>query len=153
MRRGQLLQPNGTAVINTGASGFGRLDAVLNAAEANGLVVQFTLTNNWNPAPNVTAPLRKRANGTELPRGTLSNDYGGMDAYVRAHNLTTHDQFYTNQTLIDAFQNYLNELVPRFANRTSLLAWELANDPRCNSTVADSGQCLSDVCKDRSDHD
>ncbi|KIJ44355.1 glycoside hydrolase family 5 protein [Sphaerobolus stellatus SS14] len=64
-----------------------------------------------------------------------------MDAYVRAHGLNEHDQFYTNQTLINAFENYLKVLIPRYSNRTSLLAWEIANDARCNSTVQSSPTC------------
>ncbi|KAF8582695.1 glycoside hydrolase family 5 protein [Ramaria rubella] len=150
----QAFNPNGTVTINTGVSGLQRLDTILASAKANGLHVQFTLTNNWNPvrptnSTNSTQTLSKRANVTTPttnvthPPGFLSNDYGGMDAYVRAHNLTEHDQFFTNQTLIDAFENYLGVLIPRYVNNTELLGWELANDPRCNSTLPNSPTCSS----------
>lgn len=149
----QLFNPNGTITINTGPSGLQRLDKILASAKANGLMVQLSLTNNWNPlrpllSPNTTLAKRAGTNTTTNvthPPGFLSNDYGGMDAYVRAHNLTEHDQFFTNQTLINAFQNYLNVLVPRYANNTELLSWEVANDARCNSTLPNSPTCVSQV--------
>jgi len=143
--------------INDGPSGLQRLDAIVNMAEEKGLMVQFALTNNWNPAKNETnttsSTLTRRqstdASGATtnitLPRGTLSNDYGGMDAYVRAFGAETHDQFYTNETLITAFENYLTALIPRYANRTSVLAWEIANDARCNSTVPNAPSCNTNV--------
>jgi len=148
----QLFNPNGTVTVNTGPSGLERLDKILASAKANGLMVQLALTNNWNPsrplAVNISSTLTKRA-GTNAttnvthPPGFLSNDYGGMDAYVLAQNLTEHDQFFTNQTLINAFQTYLNVLIPRYVNNTELLAWELANDARCNSTLPTSPTCVA----------
>lgn len=150
-----MFNPNGTVTINTGPTGLGRLDTILKLAKAHGLMIQLSLTNNWNPlrpvSSNVNGTLTKRADTNATtnvthPPGFLSNDYGGMDAYVRAHNLTEHDLFFTNQTLIDAFQNYLNVLVPRYANNTQLLAWELANDARCNSTLPTSSTCVAQVC-------
>ncbi|KAF8499914.1 glycoside hydrolase superfamily [Gautieria morchelliformis] len=152
----QAFNPNGTITINTGPNGLQRLDTILASAKTHGLMIQLALTNNWNPARNfdplgpllsdLNSTLAKRA-GTVTnvthPPGFLSNDYGGMDAYVRAHNLTEHDQFFTNQTLINAFQNYLNVLVPRYANNTELLTWELANDARCNSTLPNSPTCVA----------
>lgn len=132
----QLLNPNGTATVNTGPNGLQRLDKVLETADAFGMKVQLTLTNNWNP--------EREANST-LPPGFLSNDYGGMDAYVRSHIPVngTHDQFFTNQTLINAFQNYLDVVIPRYANSSAVFSWEIANDPRCNSTIANSPSCES----------
>lgn len=152
----QLFNPNGTVTINTGVNGLQRLDKVLSSAKAHNLKVQLTLTNNWNPLRaslsqlNLTGTLAKRADGNTTtnvthPPGFLSNDYGGMDAYVRGNNLTEHDQFFTNQSLINAFQNYLNVLIPRYKNNTELLTWELANDARCNSTIANSPTCVAQV--------
>lgn len=148
----QLFNPNGTVTINTGVNGLQRLDKILTSAKANGLRVQLTLTNNWNPLRPTSSTLndtlaKRDATTTNVthPPGFLSNDYGGMDAYVRASNLTEHDQFFTNQTLINAFENFLNVLIPRYANNTELLAWELANDARCNSTIPNSPTCVAQV--------
>jgi mannan endo-1,4-beta-mannosidase len=53
----------------------------------------------------------------------------------------THDDFYTNPAVINAFKNYISHVVPRYANNPTVLAWELANDPRCFSTVSASSRC------------
>ena len=55
---------------------------------------------------------------------------GGMDIYVRQFGLAHHDQFYTNQTLVDAFKNYTTQVVSRYMNCTGVLSWEIANDAR-----------------------
>jgi len=127
---------NGTTTINNGPNGLQRLDTVVKLAEKHGLFVQLALTNNWNPVAKDTN------NG--LPRNTLSNDYGGMDVYVRAlsscadHN---HDDFYTDQTILDVFKNYTTQIVKRYVDSPAILGWEIANDPRCNSTLPAKSTC------------
>ena len=78
-----------------------------------------------------------------------------MDMYVRNfHPGGTHDLFYTDPTIVNAFKNYISYVVPRFANCSTILAWELANDPRCNSTLPASPACntqtitkwVADIC-------
>jgi len=142
---------NGTTSINNGTNGLQRLDKVVELAEAHGIYLLLSLTNNWNPLPlldNVTIDnsLSRRdvTQGTNntLPRNTLSNDYGGMDVYVRHLGVThTHDEFYTNETIIAAFENYTTQVVSRYVNSPSVLAWELANDPRCNSSLPATPSC------------
>lgn len=144
---------NGTFVINRGENGLQKLDKVVELAQNHGIYILPSLTNNWNPrlsdSINVTDPIsvfrhgrRDLDTGNNLPRNALSNDYGGMDFYVRAlGGSQEHDQFFTNRTLIDAFQNYTREIVTRYANHPNVLAWELANDPRCGSTIASSTGC------------
>lgn len=69
---------------------------------------------------------------------------GGMDAYVREFTETkTHDEFYTSQTIRKFFEQYLQAVVSRFANNPRLLAWELANDPRCKSSLDSSPSCTT----------
>lgn len=151
----QLIQ-NGTLTINNGTNGLQKLDRVMELAQKHGVYVLLSLTNNWNPHPtdtvNITDPLSvfrfgKRdvpagANNTR-PRGTLSNDYGGMDLYVRQFGgPQEHDQFYTNQTLVSAFKNYTSQIVTRYRDHPNVLSWELANDPRCNSSVSASPGCV-----------
>jgi len=139
---------NGTATINNGTNGLQRLDKVVELAQQHGIYVLFSLTNNWNPLPNVTLPATlSRRNDTPpattpLPRNFLSNSYGGMDAYVREFGLLKqHDEFYVNETIKDIFNNYTKQVISRFVDNPWVLGWELANDPRCNSTIPTSDSC------------
>jgi mannan endo-1,4-beta-mannosidase len=150
---------DGKATINEGADGLQRLDSLVASAEKFGLKLILTLTNNWNPERPQPAASVARRDDEGFPRGFLSNDYGicpmdrallvadneltgGMDMYVRAfHPGGTHDLFYTDPTIITAFKTYVSKVVPRFANRSTILAWELANDPRCSSTLPASPHC------------
>jgi len=76
------------------------------------------------------------------PWGSLTFYTGGMDLYVRNyHSGGTHDAFYTDRTIIDAFKNYLSHVVPRYAKNPAVLGWELGNDLRCSSSVGASSSC------------
>lgn len=69
---------------------------------------------------------------------------GGMDAYVRAFGTNQlHDEFYTSDDIINFFQNYTQQVVSRFVDNPFVFGWELANDPRCGSTVANSDTCTT----------
>lgn len=49
---------------------------------------------------------------------------GGMDIYVRQLSSNQrHDQFYTNDTIVDTFKNYTSQIVSRYKNNTSILGW------------------------------
>lgn len=63
--------------------------------------------------------------GNNLPRNFLGNDYGGMDAYVREFG-TNHDDFYSNDTIVEFFNNYTTRIVSRYSNSTSVFAWCVA---------------------------
>ncbi|KDQ53311.1 glycoside hydrolase family 5 protein [Jaapia argillacea MUCL 33604] len=139
----QILQ-GGTATINDGPDGLQRLDKVVATANKYGLKLVLTLTNNWNPqhAQSSSSIARLRRDNSALPRGFLSNDYGGMDLYVsNFHPGGTHDLFYTDSTIITAFKKYTATIVNRYLNDSTILGWELANDPRCSSTVPASSSC------------
>jgi len=120
------------------------LDQVVATANKYGLKLVLTLTNNWNPdrqEPATSFRPRWQHNET-LPRGYLSNDYGGMDRYNRAFESNpSHDDFYTNPVIINAFKNYISHVVTRYVNNSAILAWELGNDPRCFSTLSQSSSC------------
>ncbi|KAJ3746679.1 mannanase [Lentinula detonsa] len=108
-----------TPTINFGDNGLENFDNVVAAAKAHGLRLIITLTNNWS-------------------------DYGGMDVYVNQllGQGSPHDYFYTNATVIAAYKNYVQTFVDRYSNEPGILAWELANEPRClGSTSASSGTC------------
>jgi mannan endo-1,4-beta-mannosidase len=138
----QILQ-GGQATINEGADGLQRLDKVVATAKKYDVKLIFTLTNNWNPEREEPAtPFKRWNDNPPLPRGYLSNDYGGMDLYNRNfESKPTHDDFYTNPTIINAFKNYIAHVVPRYVNNPTVLGWELANDPRCASTLPASSKC------------
>ncbi|KAG7090317.1 hypothetical protein E1B28_011914 [Marasmius oreades] len=156
------LVSNGTTTVNTGPNGLQKLDMVMKHAERLGLYIMLSLTNNWNPREKIDG-LAQSIQGLEndvrarklwdrdvtpgtnnsLPRNFLSNDYGGMDVYVRQFGLKTHDEFFTNKTLNDIFKNYTTQIVSRYKDSPSVFSWELANDPRCNSSLSASPGCES----------
>lgn len=147
---------NGTIEINTGENGILRLDRIVRVAKQVGIHVLFSLTNNWFPKVNngtaFGVPVHRRDNslpldGTNLPRNYLSNDFGGMDTYVRHFHPETnsadlvHDVFYSSQAIRDSFHDYVKTIVKRYKDEPSVIGWEAANDPRCNSTLPASGVC------------
>ncbi|KAJ7709912.1 glycoside hydrolase family 5 protein [Mycena rosella] len=144
---------NGTTSVNLNeTTGLPKLDRIVSMAEKHGIYLLLSLTNNWNPLPldNITnstsgSGILRRDVGTNnsFPRNALSNDYGGMDAYVRAFGADSHDAFYTNETIIAAFENYTTQIVTRYVNSTSILGWEIANDPRCNSSIGATPDCTT----------
>ncbi|CAE6482902.1 unnamed protein product [Rhizoctonia solani] len=109
-----------TATVNTGADGLAKFDTVVAAAKAAGIRLIVALTNNWS-------------------------DYGGMDVYVKQIlGSSNHDLFYTDATVKAAFKSYINTWVTRYKNEPTILAWELANEPRCKgSTGTWSGTCTT----------
>ncbi|KAJ3845044.1 glycoside hydrolase family 5 protein [Lentinula raphanica] len=145
---------NGTTSINNGTNGLQKLDMILKHAESFGIYVVLTLTNNWSPSAtdNLTSSIDDLKSSVQSrdvvetfnssrPRNFLSNDYGGMDVYVRQFGLKNHDDFYTNDTILNSFMNYTTQIVTRYVNSPSVFSWELANDARCNSSVAASPSC------------
>ncbi|RXW25617.1 hypothetical protein EST38_g240 [Candolleomyces aberdarensis] len=100
-----------TPTVNSGASGLQNFDRVIRAAKANGIRLIVALTNNWS-------------------------DYGGMDVYVRQilGANQPHDLFYTNTNVKNAYKNYIRTFIGRYVNETGILAWELANEPRCRGS-------------------
>ncbi|KAG1837655.1 glycoside hydrolase superfamily [Suillus subalutaceus] len=138
----QLVQ-NGTTTINDGPTGLQKLDTVVQMAERQGLYVIMSLTNNWNPVPDTTSSDIASRDVLDVPRNTLSNDYGGMDLYVRQFGLQDHDDFYTDDNILTAFQNYTKQIVLRYLNSPAVFSWELANDARCNSTLPTSPTCTT----------
>lgn len=100
-----------TGTVNTGANGLGKFDYVVSSAKAHGIRLIVTLTNNWS-------------------------DYGGMDVYVRqiVGSSATHDTFYTNANVIAAYKKYVATWVARYKNEPTIMAWELANEPRCTGS-------------------
>jgi mannan endo-1,4-beta-mannosidase len=74
-------------------------------------------------------------------------DYGGMDVYVKQLlGSDNHDLFYTDATVKNAFKKYISGFVGRYKNEPTIMAWELANEPRCKgSTGTSTGTCNAKV--------
>jgi mannan endo-1,4-beta-mannosidase len=100
------LHANGASTINTGANGLQRLDYVVSSAEKHGIKLIINFVNNWD-------------------------DYGGMNAYVKAYGETDHNAFYSNANIQKAYRRYIRAVVSRYTNSPAVFAWELANEPRC----------------------
>lgn len=101
----QYLTANGSE-INTGSNGLERLDAVVSAAETHGLKLIINFVNNWS-------------------------DYGGIAAYVSAFGGSA-ETWFTDETSQAQYQKYIDAVVGRYKESTTVFAWELANEPRCS---------------------
>ncbi len=105
---------------NESTDGLARLDRAIALAEQRGIKLILVLTNS-------------------MP------DFGGMDQYTKwlARNGTSlfHDAFYDQEDLCQAFEVWIRSLVLRtnlltgrlYRDEPTILAWELANEPRCHS--------------------
>ncbi|KAF2260313.1 glycoside hydrolase [Lojkania enalia] len=94
---------NGASEINPSP-----FDKVVEAAQKTGIKLVVALTNNWA-------------------------DYGGMDVYTVQLGGKYHDDFYREPRIKDAFKRYVKEVVTRYADSPAIMAWELANEPRCGA--------------------
>ncbi|RDW76884.1 glycoside hydrolase 5 family protein [Aspergillus mulundensis] len=83
-------------------------DKVVNAAAKTGIKLIVALTNNWA-------------------------DYGGMDVYTVNLGGRYHDDFYRLPRIKKAFKRYVKEMVTRYRDSPVIMAWELANEPRCGA--------------------
>lgn len=106
----QLLSSSGSQ-INTGSDGLQRLDYVVQSAEKYGVKLIINFVNYWD-------------------------DYGGMNAYVRAFG-GTREGWYTNTQAQAQYKKYIEAVVSRYAQSDAVFAWELANEPRCNGCNTD----------------
>lgn len=106
----QYLSASGSE-INTGATGLQRLDAVVASAEKYGVKLIINFVNNWN-------------------------DYGGINAYVNAFG-GSKTTWYTNTAAQNQYRAYIRAVVGRYVNSKAILAWELANEPRCQGCSTD----------------
>ncbi|THX26087.1 cellulase [Aureobasidium pullulans] len=97
-------------------------DKVVNAATKVGSKLIVPLTNNWA-------------------------DYGGMDVYTVNLGGKYHDDFYRDPKIKAAFKRYVKAMVTRYKNSPAIMAWELANEPRCAGdavrNLPSSGNCTA----------
>lgn len=97
------LWKNGVPTIN-----LEPFDKVYEAARKTQMKLIVALTNNWA-------------------------DYGGMDVYTVNLGGKYHDDFYRLPAIKDAYKAYVKAIVTRYRNSTAIMAWELANEPRCGA--------------------
>ena len=109
---------------NDGPKGLERLDRTIALAEQYGIRLILPLVNYWD-------------------------DFGGVKQYLDWFGLSGRDQFYRNSDVKQAYRDYVEHLLlrvntrtgRRYADEPAILAWELANEPRC---VGDNGRPLPD---------
>jgi mannan endo-1,4-beta-mannosidase len=109
--------------VNTGENGLERLDHLIAGAERAGIRLILPLVNHWP-------------------------DFGGMDRYVEWFEAASRDAFYTDPAIRGAYQSYVEQVLTRintvtgrpYKDEPSILAWELANEPRCD--CSDGGAIL-----------
>ena len=130
----------GKPVINEGKDGLQKLDYALYQAEKHGIKLLITFTNYWDA-------------------------FGGMGQYIKwAQELgisgLKKDDFYTNETLkgwykdyIDGLLNHTNPYTHRkLKDEPSVFAWELANEPRCNTDAQCKDNILYNWAKEMSEY-
>jgi mannan endo-1,4-beta-mannosidase len=68
-----------------------------------------------------------------------------MDVYTKQiTGSANHDVFYTDSNVQAAYKSYISTFVGRYKNEPTILAWELANEPRCKgSSGISSGTCTT----------
>lgn len=130
----------GKPVINEGKDGLQKLDYALYQAEKHGIKLLITFTNYWDA-------------------------FGGMGQYVKwAEELgitgLKKDDFYTNETLRGWYKDYVNGLLNhtnqytgrKLKDEPSVFAWELANEPRCNTDAQCKDNILYNWAKEMSEY-
>ncbi|KAL6233330.1 hypothetical protein BDW75DRAFT_193242 [Aspergillus navahoensis] len=100
------LHQDGKSTINTGEDGLQRLDYVVQSAEEHGIKLIINFVNYWD-------------------------DYGGMNAYVKAYGAADKTKWFENEDIQAAYQAYVEAVVGRYIDSPAVFAWELANEPRC----------------------
>lgn len=101
---------------NDGPDGLERLDYALAAAAARDLKLIVVLLNNWR-------------------------DFGGVDQYLMWYGRARHHEFFTAPETRAAYRAWLEHVITRknsvnsrlYRDDPTILAWELANEPRCTN--------------------
>ncbi|MEW9699758.1 cellulose binding domain-containing protein [Paenibacillus sp. SI8] len=97
-------------------SGFKKMDYAIYKAGQLGIKIVIPLVNNWN-------------------------DFGGMNQYVSWFQAGSHDAFYTNASIKQAYKTFVNQMLNRtntytntkYKDDPAIMTWELANEPRCQT--------------------
>ncbi|MBN1887733.1 MAG: cellulase family glycosylhydrolase [Thermoflexales bacterium] len=106
-----------------------QLDYAVDQAGQRGLKLIMVLTNNWA-------------------------DFGGMDQYVLWHGGEYHDEFYTDPAIKQTYKNWASHLLNHvnsynglaYKDDPAIMAWELANEPRCKGSGPARGLPATITC-------
>lgn len=104
----------GPGIYNDGATGLQLLDRTITTADRLGIKLILPLVNHWD-------------------------DFGGMNQYCRWLGLSRREDFYTDVRARDAYRQWVEHVLLRvnsgtgrqYRDEPSIMAWELANEPRC----------------------
>ncbi|MGO9010306.1 MAG: IPT/TIG domain-containing protein [Bryobacteraceae bacterium] len=124
----------GLPVYNDNAfNGLDNVDLAVNEANALGIKLIMTLTNNWT-------------------------DFGGMDTYVKWRGGQYHDDFYTDPTIFQWYESWVSHVLTHkntvqgpsynvaYKDDPTIMAWELANEPECGGSGPPNGYGTSGSC-------
>ena len=128
-------------VVNEGANGLAYLDYAIYSASQHGIKLLVTFVNNWE-------------------------QFGGMAQYCKWAELAgieitdDHDDFYTNETIKSWYKNYVSTLLNRvnvysgikYKDDPAIFAWELANEPRCESDAYCKNNIVYNWAKEMSEY-
>ncbi|KAK2660564.1 hypothetical protein Ddye_007097 [Dipteronia dyeriana] len=100
---------------------FQGLDFVISEAKKNGIMLVLSLVNNYD-------------------------QFGGKKQYVnwarnQGQSISSDDEFFTNSVVKEYYKNHIKAVLTRrnsltgvaFKDEPTIMAWELMNEPRCNS--------------------
>jgi len=123
------LEANAPA-FNDGENGLEHLDAVVAAAQKDGIRLVLPLVNNWTA-------------------------FGGIDQYVRWAGGQYHDDFFTNDQIKGWYKDWVSHLLNRtntitgvtYKDDPTIMAWELGNELQCSNSgpYPSSPDCGSDI--------
>ncbi len=111
-------------VYNDTETGLKKLDYAVYKAKEQGIRLVIPLADNWQ-------------------------EFGGMDQYVKWRGGTSHDEFYTDPVIKQWYKNYVAHILNRtntytgiaYKDEPAIMAWELANEPRCDGILKPSEDC------------
>lgn len=130
------LWENGQPGLNTGANGLALLDSAVQQAEAAGIQFIMCLVKCVPYGTESSITTEADTVKSEWP------NYGGQIDYVNnlLGNGTSQAEFYTNPTVVNAYESYVSEIVTRYKDSPAIFAWELANEVQtiCSSIFSAS---------------
>ena len=132
--------------------GLRALDYVVSKARQFSIRLIITLVNNWEDYGGMNQYIRWYAHlhppevtmGKAIAQRLVTGEEGRFYRYSIAGSLT-HDDFYTNPSIRQWYRDYVSMIVYRvnaltgtpYGEEPSILAWELANEPRSSDPSGD----------------
>ncbi len=141
-------------------TGLQALDLVISEAKKYSIYLIIPLVNNWEAYGGMNQYVRWYANN--YPKKNVAYEkveqkiIKGEEGRVYHHIVSgtfTHDDFYSNPTIIQWYKNYISNLLERVNTITNIkykddpiiLAWEVANEPRSSDR---SGKIVTNWMKE-----